>query len=79
MATISLRSINFSDCFIRHANFLGELTPIVSELDKNDATFEIFQGLADDRLISFRLSKLPYLLLKTSRFPAQVAGRQSSS
>lgn len=46
--------MNFPDRFVRHANFLGELTPIVSELDKNDATFEIVQGLADVRLISFR-------------------------
>jgi hypothetical protein len=36
---LSLRSRNFHDRFIRHQNFLGELTPIVSDLDKGDATF----------------------------------------
>jgi hypothetical protein len=35
----SLKSLNFPDRFIRHQNFLGELTRIVSELDKADATF----------------------------------------
>jgi hypothetical protein len=36
---VSLRALDFPDRFIRHQNFLGELTSIVSELDKNDATF----------------------------------------
>jgi hypothetical protein len=68
MATISLRSINFSDRFVRHANFLGELTPIVSELDKNDATSEIVQGLADDRFISFRSVNFPGYYLRHQDF-----------
>jgi hypothetical protein len=37
----SLRSFNYPDRYIRHRNFLGELTPIASELDKQDATFSI--------------------------------------
>ena len=36
---ISLESVNYPNRFIRHRNFLGELTPIQSELDKEDATF----------------------------------------
>jgi hypothetical protein len=36
---VSLRSRNFRDRFIRHQNFLGELSPIASDLDKRDATF----------------------------------------
>jgi hypothetical protein len=38
---ISLRSRNFPDRFVRHQNFLGELTPIQSDLDRQDGTFEI--------------------------------------
>ena len=36
---LSLRSRNFPDRFVRHQNFLGELSPIVSDLDRRDATF----------------------------------------
>jgi hypothetical protein len=41
MSFISLQSLNFPDRFIRHQNFLGELTPIQSELDRQDATFAL--------------------------------------
>jgi hypothetical protein len=40
MTYISLESVNYPNRFIRHANYLGELTPIQSELDRNDATFD---------------------------------------
>ena len=38
---VSLRSRNFPDRFVRHQNFLGELTPIQSDLDRQDGTFAI--------------------------------------
>lgn len=65
---ISLSSINFPDRFIRHMYFHGELTPIVSELDKNDATFEIVKGLADSRFISFRSVNFPNHYLRHQGF-----------
>ncbi|MGM7722829.1 AbfB domain-containing protein [Metabacillus sp. Hm71] len=37
---ISLESVNYPNRFIRHQNYLGELTPIQSELDRRDATFD---------------------------------------
>ncbi|OAJ72269.1 hypothetical protein AYJ08_18750 [Brevibacillus sp. SKDU10] len=40
MAYISLESVNYPNRFIRHANFLGELTPVQSDLDRHDATFD---------------------------------------
>jgi Alpha-L-arabinofuranosidase B (ABFB) domain len=46
---LSLRSRNFGDRFIRHQNFLGELTPIVSDLDRRDATFFV-QELAGGKM-----------------------------
>lgn len=55
--TSSIRSVNFQDRFIRHAQFLGELTTIESDLDRKDATFFIDRGLKDpDRAgrVSFR-------------------------
>ena len=54
MSDASFRSINFPDHFLRHINFLGELTQVVSDLDKHDATFTIVPGLADPQFISFR-------------------------
>ncbi len=68
MAFISLRSINFPDRFIRHITFLAELTNIASELDKNDGTFEIVQGLADSRFVSFRSANFPTFYLRHQDF-----------
>ncbi len=44
--SVSFRSFNFPDRFIRHKNFLGELEPISSNLDRLDATFIFHPGLA---------------------------------
>ena len=41
MAYVSLQSTNYPDRFIRHQNFLGELTPIQSDLDQHDGTFDL--------------------------------------
>jgi hypothetical protein len=38
---VSLESLNFPGRFVRHRNFLGELTEVVSDLDRHDATFSI--------------------------------------
>ena len=45
----SIQSYNYPDYFIRHRNYLGEITTIVSTLDKKDATFKLVPGLADSR------------------------------
>jgi Alpha-L-arabinofuranosidase B (ABFB) domain len=44
--TTSFRSVNFPDRFIRHRNFLSELEPVVSDLDKRDASFRTIAGLS---------------------------------
>jgi Alpha-L-arabinofuranosidase B (ABFB) domain len=44
--TTSFRSVNFLDRFIRHKNFLGEIEPVSSALDKLDASFITRGGLA---------------------------------
>jgi Alpha-L-arabinofuranosidase B (ABFB) domain len=54
MDTIALQSFNFPDRFVRHSNFLAELTPVVNDLDKQDATFFWHNGLADVNLVSFQ-------------------------
>jgi hypothetical protein len=50
---ISVSSFNFPDLFVRHMNFLGELTVVTSDLDREDATFQLVEGLADSRFVSF--------------------------
>lgn len=51
---VSLQSVNFPDRFIRHRNFLGEITPIASALDRADSSFFVVPGLADNNAVSFR-------------------------
>ncbi|MCY9579726.1 AbfB domain-containing protein [Paenibacillus alvei] len=41
MTYMSLRSYNYPERFIRHRNYLGEISPIISDLDKKDATFNL--------------------------------------
>ena len=42
----SFASYNYPEHFIRHQNYLGEISKISSDLDKKDATFRIVRGLA---------------------------------
>jgi hypothetical protein len=53
MSTIAIQSLTFHDRFVRHANFLAELTPVGNDLDRLDATFYWSPGLADGNLVSF--------------------------
>jgi hypothetical protein len=53
---ISLRSHNVPDHFIRHQNFLGEISPIATtspELDRADATFSTLQILDSNGNVAF--------------------------
>jgi hypothetical protein len=63
---ISLQSMNFLERFIRHQNFLGELSPIQSDLDRQDATFSIRDGA--------RLGDL--VMLWSTNFPLHVFRHQ---
>jgi hypothetical protein len=49
-------------------NFLGELTPIVSDLDKNDGTFNVVPGLADNGCVSFESVNFPNHFLRHQLF-----------
>jgi hypothetical protein len=67
MPAIWLQSFNFQDRFIRHQNFLGELTPIMSELDRNDATFSIGSGTLGS-IENIRSSNFPSRVLRHQDF-----------
>jgi hypothetical protein len=68
MPYVSLFSINFSDRFIRHQNFLGELTQIQSDLDKSDATFEWFNGAKFESPVNLRSVNFPAHVLRHQDF-----------
>jgi len=77
MARVSFRSINFSGRFVRHINFLGELTPVINELDKNDGTFDMVPGLADSRFVSLRSVNFPNHFLRHQDFRLKLQERPS--
>jgi len=60
----SFKSYNYPEYFIRHRNSLGEITKIVSQLDKKDATFKVVPGLADSCCISFESLNYPGYYLR---------------
>lgn len=68
MPYVSLQSLNFSDRFIRHQNFLGELSQIESDLDRHDATFQIRDGAALGDLVMLRSLNLPLHVLRHQDF-----------
>jgi len=65
---VYLQSINYPDRYIRHANYLGELTGIPDQRSAQDASFKIVQGLADSRLISFESTNFPGYFLRHQGF-----------
>ena len=69
--SVSFRSFNFRDRFIRHKNFLAELEPVSTELDRLDATF-IFHhgGLAEigDGFASWESRNFPDHYLRHQNF-----------
>jgi hypothetical protein len=70
---ISLRSKNFPDRFIRHQNFLGELTPIVNDLDKADATFSSINDFSIGAVAQIRPSNFSLMCLRHQDFRVKLA------
>ena len=67
-STVSIRSFNFPSFYIRHRNFLGEISPISSSLDRADARFTVRLGLASSNCVSFESSNYPGYYLRHSSF-----------
>jgi hypothetical protein len=64
----SLQSHNAPDRFVRHRDFLGELEPVTTDVDRRDATFKIVAGLADSSCVSFESLNGPTYYLRHSDF-----------
>ncbi|MBW1815352.1 MAG: AbfB domain-containing protein [Deltaproteobacteria bacterium] len=65
---VRLQSLNYPGLFIRHRNYLGELTRINSNLDRQDASFRIVPGLANRNLVSFESVNFPGYYLRHQGF-----------
>jgi Alpha-L-arabinofuranosidase B (ABFB) domain len=61
---VTLASFNFPGLYVRHQNFLGELTAVSSQLDRADATFKLDPGLASAGCISFESGNFPGYYLR---------------
>ena len=65
---VALRASNYPQNFVRHRNFLGETTPVASELDRKDASFHMVPGLAGGGTVSFESSNYPGHFLRHQSF-----------
>jgi hypothetical protein len=65
---VSLQSYNFQGHYVRHANSLGEITGISSQLDKVDAGFRRVPGLANGGCVSFESINAPGAFLRHQDF-----------
>jgi hypothetical protein len=70
---VSLRSTNYRENLVRHQNFLGELTPIASDLDRKDASFKVVPGLAGQG-VSFESIDYPGQFLRHQNSRVKLAG-----
>jgi hypothetical protein len=73
---ISLQSVNYPTHYLRHRNYIGQLTTISSALDRSDATFRTASGLAGGDSISFESVNYPGYFLRHQGF--QIKLHQSS-
>ncbi len=60
----AFRSYSFPDHYIRHRNYLGEVTRLGSNLDQLDSTFRVVKGLAG------RVDGTPTVSFESKNFPA---------
>ena len=65
----SFRSMNYQDRFVRHSNWLGELTPIRNDQDEKDATFIVRKALdGTPGAVSFEAAYKPGHFLRHQDF-----------
>jgi hypothetical protein len=74
---VQLRSVNTPDRYVRHRAYLGELTPVSSELDKQDSRFIIRPGLAG-KGVSFESVNFPGFFLRHESFAIKLQEREES-
>ena len=75
--TIQMRSVNYTDRYVRHRNYMGELTPVASDGDKKDASFITRPGLAGTG-VSFESVNYPGYFLRHQNFEIKLLQREES-
>lgn len=76
---ISFKSVNYPNKFIRHRNFLGELTTISSALDKKDASFKVVPALNGKKgYVSFESVNYPGYYLRHQNFVIKLHKKEGS-
>jgi len=77
--TTAFESLVYPGRFIRHRNFLGELTPVSSNLDRADATFFIRPGLSGTpQSVSLESANYPGHYLRHQNFRIKLAQNDGS-
>src|SRR5215207_5968837 len=73
---VRLRSFNFDRLRVRHRDSLGELTPVTTDLDKQDSLFDLVPGLAQSggNLVSLRSMNFPDQYLRHQDFRLKLQG-----
>jgi hypothetical protein len=64
----SLRSVNATDRFVRHRDYLAYVEPVSTATDRQDATFTVVAGLANAACVSFRSANFPDRYLRHYNF-----------
>jgi hypothetical protein len=76
-SVVSLLSSNYPDRAIRHRSYLGEITPISSNLDRQDSSFRVVRGLAG-RGISFESINFPGHYLRHQSYRIRLAPSENT-
>ena len=70
---VSLEPTNYLGYRVRHRNFLGEISPVGSALDRADASFRVRVGLADPACRSFEAVNYPGYFLRHRNLRVELA------
>jgi hypothetical protein len=65
---VSLQSYNYRNFYVRHRNYLGEITAVNSGLDVADSSFRMVPGLAGGNTVSFESRNYPGHYLRHQGF-----------
>lgn len=78
--TTNFESLNIPGMYMRHQNYLGELTTLTNTWDRNDASFVVRRGLnGTPGSVSFESTNFPGLYLRHQYFRIKLAARDGSS
>jgi hypothetical protein len=76
---VALQALNYADRYIRHANFLAELTPVANPQDRLDSTFRLVPGLAGGGSVSFEAVNYPGYYLRHEGFRVRLVQNNHSA